>query len=73
MENNTRPDRMERMITILTTIMQRQMELENKSEEQLLEKQMELENRRKENRKSIKMRNWQLEVRCRKERKREKR
>ena len=53
MENNTQPDRMDQMMTILTT-MQRQMELDNKREEyrkQLLERQIELENGREENRK----------------------
>ena len=56
-ENNTQPDRMDQMMTISTTLMQRQMDLDNKREEdrkQLLERQIELENRREENRKKEK-------------------
>ena len=56
-ENNTQTDRMEQMITILTTTTQRQMELDNRSEEdrkQLLERKIELENRIEENRKKEK-------------------
>ena len=56
-ENNTQTDRMEQMMTILTTIMQSQMELDNKRKEdrkQLLERQIQLENRREENRKKEK-------------------
>ena len=56
-ENNIQTDRMEEMMTILTTIMQRQMELDNKRDEgrkELLERQIELENRREENRKKEK-------------------
>ena len=58
-ENNTQPDRMKQMMTLLATIMQRQMELDNKREEdrkQLLERQIELENRREENRRKQKRR-----------------
>ena len=59
-DNNSQTDRMEQMMTILTTIIQKQMKLDNKREDcrkQLLERQIELE------RKWKKKRNWQLEVR----------